>query len=74
MTNEQVIQAFNELLPYLETIEVRSEAIFELMQKHGVASEQDLAGAIEGIRAKKRGKWQQLRTKLESVLKEREDI
>ena len=72
--NEQAVQAIKELLPYIETVDARSQAVFELLQKKGLASEQDLQGAMMGVRTSTKAKWDALRTKIESILKERDDI
>lgn len=74
LKSEQAIQAVKELLPYLETVDARSEAIFQLLQQKRLVTEQDLEGAMIGVRTSKKAKWDALRAKLESVLKEQDDI
>ncbi len=72
--NEQAIQVVKELLPYLETIDARVEALFQLLPKKNLASESDIEGALIGVTKSKTAKWDALRVKLESILKEQPDI
>lgn len=74
LKSEQAIQAIKELLPYIETVDTRSEAIFQLLVTKHLVSEQDLEGAVIGVRTSKKAKWDALRTRLESILKEQDDI
>lgn len=74
LRNEQAINAIRELLPHIETVDLRSQAIHDLLLKKNLVSEQDVKDAMSAAKGRIAAKWGALRTKLESFLKEQNDI
>jgi len=74
LRNEQAVSTIRELLPYIETVDLHSQAIHDLLLKKGLVSEQDVKDASSAVKGRMAAKWGALRTKLESVLKEQNDI
>ena len=74
VTNQQAIQAFGILLPYIETANIQAMAALNLLVERGLVSQHDAASATEAARATQRAKWTQIRTQIDAALKEQADI
>ena len=73
LTNEQAINAIR-ILPHIETVDLRSQAIHDLLLKKNLVSEQDVKDAMSAAKGRIAVKWSALQTKLESFLREQNDI
>jgi hypothetical protein len=74
VTNQQAIEAFRILLPYVETANIQATAALKLLVERGLVSQHDADTATEAARAAQRAKWTQLRTEITAALKEQADI
>jgi len=73
VTNEQAIRVFKEMLTHMESYSVRADAILEFMLQRGEINKLELDRIMDAAKDRQRAKWDQIRAKVDSLLKEEAD-
>jgi hypothetical protein len=61
-------QAFKEILPYLETIDARTETIMQLLRTRGMINQVSFDEKFAEVKYSTHVKWNALRAQLENIL------